>query len=72
MACGQSTPNRRVRSKLISLIGHYEGVFTDCEVAVGKTDLLKIKIVLDNDVKPICTPVRKIKTHPSKVIVATN
>ena len=50
-----------VRSKLFSLIDCYETVFTDGEVAVGKTDELKIKIVLDSNAKPIHAPVRKIK-----------
>ena len=35
----------QVRSKLTSLITCYESVFTDSDVAVGKTDVLKMKIV---------------------------
>ena len=50
-----------VRSKLISLIDHDETVFTDGEVAVGKTDVLKMRIVLDNNAVLVCAPVRKIK-----------
>ena len=50
-----------VRSKLISLIDCFETVFTDGEVSVGKTDELKMRIVLDSSIKPIRAPVRKIK-----------
>ena len=50
-----------VRSKLINLVKHYEAVFTDDETAVGKTDVLKMKIVLRDDVVPVRSAVRKIK-----------
>ena len=52
-----------VRSKLIDIISHHESVFTDEEVAVGKTDVLKMKIVLRDAVTPIRAAVRKIKPH---------
>ena len=42
-----------VRSKLINIVTRYEAVFTDSDVAVGKTDVLKIKIVLDSGVTPV-------------------
>ena len=51
----------KVREKLISIIADYECVFTDDDVAVGKTDLLKIKIVLQPNVTPVRVAVRKIK-----------
>ena len=51
----------KVRSKLISLISRYEFVFTDNDVAVGKTDVLKMKIVLESGVTPVRSAVRKIK-----------
>ena len=50
-----------VRSKLIDLLTHYESVFTDGEVAVGKTDVLIMKIVLDDLSKPIRATMMKIK-----------
>ena len=50
-----------VRSKLIALVTRYESVFTDSDVAVGKTDLLKMKIVLEPDVTPVRAAVRRIK-----------
>ena len=50
-----------VRNKLINVISHYESVFTDSDVAVGKTDVLKMKIVLESNVTPVRAAVRKIK-----------
>ena len=50
-----------VRSKLIALVTRYESVFTDSDVAVGKTDLLKMRIVLEPDVTPVRAAVRRIK-----------
>ena len=50
-----------VRSKLIELVSKYEAVFTDADTAVGKTDLLKMRIVLKDDVVPVRAAVRKIK-----------
>merc|ERR1711994_1019967 len=50
-----------VRSKLIALVTRYESVFTDSDVAVGKTDVLKMKIVLESDVTPVRAAVRRIK-----------
>ena len=50
-----------VRSKLIELVTKYEAVFTDAETAVGKTDVLKMRIVLKDDVVPVRSAVRKIK-----------
>ena len=47
-----------VRSKLIDLVTRYESVFTDSDVAVGKTDVLKMKIVLESDVTPVRAAVR--------------
>ena len=51
----------KVRKALINLIARYESVFTDDDVAVGKTDVLKMKIVLQPHVTPVRAPVRKIK-----------
>ena len=51
----------KVRSKSISLFSRYESVFTDSDVAVGKTDVLKMKIVLESNVTPVRSAVRKIK-----------
>ena len=50
-----------VRTKLINVISQYESVFTDSDVAVGKTDVLKMKIVLESNVTPVRAAVRKIK-----------
>ena len=50
----------KVRSNLISLLTRYETVFTDSDVAVGKTDVLKIRIVLDPGATPVRAPVRRI------------
>ena len=50
-----------VRSKLIALVTRYESVFTDSDVAVGKTDLLKMRIVLEPDVTPVRGAVQRIK-----------
>ena len=50
-----------VRSKLIDVVSRYELVFTDSDVAVGKTDVLKMKIVLQDDVIPVRSAVSKIK-----------
>ena len=57
------TQHPEVRSRLIDMLSRYESVFTDDEVAVGKTDLLKMKIVLKDDVTPVRAAVRKIKSH---------
>ena len=54
-------PLPEVRKALINLIARYESVFTDDDVAVGKTDFLKMKIVLQPHVTPVRAPVRKIK-----------
>ena len=48
--------NPKVRDKLIHLIDRYQSVFTDGEVAVGKTDDLRIKNVLIDDAVPVHTP----------------
>ena len=50
-----------VRLKLINILSRYESVFTDSDVAVGKTDVLKMKIVLQDDVTPVRSAVREIK-----------
>ena len=50
-----------VRQTLINLVTRYESVFTDDDNAVGKTNLLKMKIVLQPHVTPVRAPVRKIK-----------
>ena len=55
------TQHLQVRSRLIDMITHYETVFTNGEVALGKTDVLKMKIVLDEGVKPVWVPVQKIR-----------
>ena len=51
----------QVRSKLINLLTRYEAMFTDSDVAVGKTDVLEMKIILDPGVTPVRAAVRKIK-----------
>ena len=43
---------------MISLIDCYESVWLD-----GETDLLKMKILLDDVAIPICAPVCKVKPH---------
>ena len=48
---------------MVQLIHTYKSFFTDIEIAVGKTDVLKMKIVLSNDAVPVHTPVHKIKLH---------
>ena len=48
---------------MVHLIHKFEAFIIDDEVAVGKTDLLKMKIVLQDDVTPVRAAVRKIKTH---------
>ena len=50
-----------VRSKLIDLVTRYESIFTDSDIAVGKTDVLKMKTVLESDVIPVRAVVRRIK-----------
>ena len=62
------TQHPEVRSKLISLVNRYEAVFTDEDTAVGKTDLLKMKIVLRDDVVPVRSAVRKIKSSHQESI----
>ena len=57
----------QVMSRLIDVITRYERAFTDGDVSVGKTDVLKMKIVLDEGVTPVRAPVRKIKpAHSGK------
>ena len=46
-----------VRSNSIKVISRYESVFTDGEVAIGKTEVLKMRIVLQDNI----TLVRKIR-----------
>ena len=55
--------NTEVRSKLTNMISRYESMFTDDDIAVGKTDVLKMKIVVRDDATPVRAAVRKIKSH---------
>ena len=50
-----------VRSKLIDLVTRYESIFTDSDVGVSKTDILKMKIVLESDVTLVMSALRMIK-----------
>ena len=50
-----------VRQTLINLITRYESVFTDDDNALGKTELIKMRIVLQPHVTPVRAAVRKIK-----------
>ena len=50
-----------VRQQLINLITRYENVFTDDDNAVGKTELIKMRIVLQPHVTPVRAAVRRIK-----------
>ena len=57
------TQHTEVRSKLINMISRYESVFLDDDIAVGETDLLKMKIVVRDDPIPVRAAVRKIKLY---------
>ena len=56
---------------MISLIDRYETVFTDGEVAVGKTDVIKMKIVLYNNVNQF-VPSEKNQAGTARIIVQAN
>ena len=52
-----------VKSKMIDLVDHYEAVFTKGTVTMGKTDLLKMQIVLI--VIPNLSVPQFVKLNPS-------
>ena len=48
---------------MVQLIHKFQDVSTEGEVAVEKTELLKIKIMLSDDAVPVMAPVHEIKPH---------